>query len=602
MLVALIGLGLRLWHLDKVPLAFYHDEIDHVFAGEALARYGTDITGQWQPWQLKPLRTLNFTAELPALFHALAFLVVLAGATSATIAGHLPNALFGIATAGLAGWLAYFLLRRRAPALFTGLVVLLNPWHIHISRMVYEATISVFFQLTFVTTVMIIISERTKQTKLKLGLVLALALSFFGAFFTYHGAKFSMLALGVVAIGLSLYSIKEKSWKWLVTAVLVLLIATHFIQTVWLNQSGAFGQRGSELISNNAYLEQLVNDQRQLAIQLPLTQLFVNKGTLLGGELIKRYASVFDLRRLFVTGYESGFQFSLIVHGFFYLSSLALIPLGVVWLWRYHRRWGLALIAFLIVSPVTSVITIGYQSIFRSALTYILLLMFAGFGATSVWDFLEQKKIAWLKLALPLLLMAESIWFGYAYFSRYPILTADNHYFSDRLVTGYLNRLEQPAFLITEMNPYTKARSYLTYTGEMANLTEAERSQFNDPDTPTLTLDQLTITTTCPDLHQHPDATWVIDQGKYESCGYQAYIATASATLMTSTTWLPEKALGSPIDSHSYFIVLNDPVCPDDNLRDYIYANEFASFDTVGLTTPDFCQTWMMKHRPANGP
>ncbi|MDQ3008077.1 MAG: hypothetical protein M3Q81_00600, partial [bacterium] len=155
-LLILVGLAVRLWLLPVIPVALYHDELDHVFTGEAVARFGTDISGNWQPTQLRSLETLNQTAELPAVFHAAAQLIFRFGAQSA----HIPNAFFGLLSVVLLGLIAFQVTGRKGAGIAVSLALLLSPWHVHLSRMTYEATISLFFQLSFLSAAIGLLAAR----------------------------------------------------------------------------------------------------------------------------------------------------------------------------------------------------------------------------------------------------------------------------------------------------------------------------------------------------------------------------------------------------------------------------------------------------------
>src|SRR3972149_8527853 len=104
MILILFGLFFRFWQLNAIPVSLYHDELDYVFTGEAVARYGTDITGQWHPWQFRPLHTLNYTAETPVIWHALAQKLFGYGPRNA----HTPAAIFGVGSIMVAAFLTYF--------------------------------------------------------------------------------------------------------------------------------------------------------------------------------------------------------------------------------------------------------------------------------------------------------------------------------------------------------------------------------------------------------------------------------------------------------------------------------------------------------------
>ncbi|MDQ3008076.1 MAG: hypothetical protein M3Q81_00595, partial [bacterium] len=227
-------------------------------------------------------------------------------------------------------------------------------------------------------------------------LLLGLVSSFFWAYFTYHGAKLTMVAVGGLWVTIYAFTLKNRWQKILLGGVLLGTIVLHFGYTLIMQESGSLGERQNEVLFNSSHLEQIVNDQRRLSLMLPFDGIITNKVSVLIREVIFHYASVFDIQRVFLNGYEGGFQFSLAVHGFFYVSSIVLIPLGIFWSWQKNRQLTVVLLLVLLVSPVASAITISYQSIFRSALTYALLLLWSGLGLVAVFDWLSTQRSQWL--------------------------------------------------------------------------------------------------------------------------------------------------------------------------------------------------------------
>jgi hypothetical protein len=614
--------------LDSIPFSFYHDELDYAVTGQAVAEFGTDISGNWSPFSLTPLTTLNKIAELPAAFHAIFYLLFYDSVMLARVA----TSVFGLASILMVGVLVAKVTKNSTIGLWSAAFLAINPWHTYISRSAFEGGISLFFQLLFLVCLVQVLTpnlEKMKAKKLwkKEGVVLTvLVLSFFGAFFTYHAAKFTMLVflgVGILASIFSTFALKKKAV--LVTTLSVIgLVATAW--TFYLQAGGHLGSRSSELVFTDEDIPMQVNEFRRLTLQLDglpdrLPSLVHNKVTIVAQNTIDQYFSVFDLYRLFITGYEGGFQFSLIVHGYFMLSGIVLIPVGVMYLWKYHRREQPRLIALMaalfVLSPVASAITASTQSIFRSATTYALLAALSGIGAWYVLASLQRStyRFTYIKLGVALIVcgffLFESIQFGYAYLTQYPLRAVDNHDFQYRLLSEYLqksdseaakdNSISGKATIIVRDQPWSAARAHLGYSGLMPELTQEERGQFADPQTGTVRFKGSTFTTGCPDFSS--SELLLVHAASLEECPFDEYVATQSAELVergaayfnddeTQIT-VPLYGLSSPLDSRTYYWVLKDSLCNEYEAPHFIHVQSLREFHLGDLSPQEFCETWL---------
>lgn len=587
-----LGLFVRFYKLSEIPISLYHDEMDYVFTGEALARFGTDITGQWRVGQLRPLKTLNYTAELPALFHALSQLFFGFGPST----GHLPAAIFGLLTVLLLAYFVYRLSKNYFLSLVALLLIMLNPWHVHLSRMGYEAVISLFFQVIFLLSVFLISTYKNRQISAKvIFYYLLLFSSLFLTFFTYHGSKFLAVVLVFAACIWIFFQKQSTKRKLFFSFSLFFLLGLLLFHTINLQQAGQFGLRDAEIFSLDS-LSQLVDKQRKLSFSNQIEEIFINKAVVLLKELLSRYLFVFDPYRLTISGYESGFQFSLVVHGFFYLSSIPLFLIGLKWWLKNYQRIFYFLLLFILVSPITSAITIGYQAIFRSALTYLLLLVFIAGGVAASFEYLAKfKKKTLLSFALLLFFFLESSNFTYNYLSRYGIVSADNHYFFEELLAAYVKRLDQSVLILADKGKaYSLARSIVAYNQLMPELTAQQREQFADSTSVDYHLPNVVISETCPNLVEETDTIQVVDLGMFKRCQYEEFMATAAAEFKEN---VDEKflSISSPIDSGAYYFLLNDPLCNQEELKHFVFTDQLADFSPGQMIDEDFCQTWIKK-------
>lgn len=598
----LLGIFIRFYALRLIPLGYYFDEMDYVFTGEAIARFGTDITGAWSPWSLRPLQLINNISELASVFHAISQKIFGFG----DVTGHLPSALFGLFSAGITGLISLKLTKKKLLASIVTATLLVSPWHIYISRVSYEGVISLTFQLLMVFGFVVFLFRKKHSLQSTLAaLVICVVGAFFG-YYTYHGAKFTVVTVGgVLALYTLLTSYKSKEFRnsIFLTVPLLLILGGMLLHSAYLKSQGAFGSRESEIIFNQIELTQQVDEYRKKSLEFPGKSLIISKPTIFVENVIKRYFNVFDIYQWGITGEENLFQFSLFVHGFIYLSSLVFVIFGFRYFWNTYRKQTYFLLITIAVAPVTNVLSnFSSQSIFRSALVYALGLIFIGAGV--YW--LSQKHWKLFAVAVPVLLF-EIVFFAAAFFGRYPIVTADNHYFHQHLLANYVGRIHEPVTIITSDNSqsYTLARSIIYYNQLIPSLSEEERTQFASIQSE-YGFGNIHITTACPkDLTSKLDYEKPITifwASKIEECDVPelnkaTYFANHQELdpLIDPVPYQPLKGLGSPIDSRIYFGIVNDPLCSLDHLNRYVYQTSLHSFDLTSQTDETFCKNWMLK-------
>ena len=176
----------------------------------------------------------------------------------------------------------------------------------------------------------------------------------------------------------------------------------------------------------------------------------------------------------------------------------------------------------------------------------------------------------------------EAFYFSFVYFSRYPIITADNHYLSEKLVASYRSKTSGELVVAIEDigQLYTLSRSVLFYTGLQSELSVAERQAFT-VGKDVYHFQNTTAQRSCPEIH--PTTTYIFSPTLFNECE-------------TIPPLVREKAvgLGSPIDSRIYFYIINDTLCDTTLLTHYVYQNSIEMFDTLQLDTTTFCSSWVI--------
>ncbi len=588
------GIFFRFWHLSDIPLFYYHDEMDHVITGEAIARFGTDISGNWSPWQLKPLRTLNYTAELNAIWHALAQLFFGFGYQS----GHIPNAFFGFASAILASYLLFLIFKNKLLFWLSLGIFLTNPLMIHLSRTAYETVISTFFQLVMITGIfqslkMLKNKEKFKYNRKELvkliAYVLLIVIGAFFAYFSYHGAKFTVLIILLSSAIFSFYAISFKKASIFSLGLIIIFIGL-FSFSIHQSNMGYYGERDQDLFWNSEVIEKQINENRRVSLNYPAQLMFENKFIGYIQTIIKKYFMVYDFERLTAHGMESGLQFSLAVHGFFYISTILFLIFGIIYIFQKCGYKGLIAIFFLLlITPVASIINSGDQSIMRSTLSYFIILGVSSIGLWSIVYELKNRKNIFSLISIIIvisILSIELIFFSYKYFSRYPLVSVNNHYFNEELLAGYVKQAQDDIYIIAD-TPYSRSRSILSVNGLMPNLSKEQREQFAINNLETYDLGDVTVTQVCPNFDLIKNQTLIVELIKSEECKAKDWVATQSASRFVS--------LSSPLDSGTLYYVLNDKLCSEFAPNDFVYTKSLNMYNPAEITKEEFCTTWVAK-------
>jgi len=590
-LILIVGIFIRTWHLQIIPVSLYLDEIDHVVTGLTLYRFGTDLSGTWKLWELQPFVSTNVVAELPALF----FLLVqrIFGGTAASTA-HVVNTVFGLGTVIIAIFIAQELFKNWKLALTSGLMLLVNPWHIFISRMAFESALSVFFQLMFVLGFLKIFGNKKRTMPQYILISILLVVGYFFGYLTYHGAKFTLLALALVFIALlwivKVISLKEKIYF----SLLISITASLLLFSTLMNLSTSrFSVRSSELLVSFSYLQAESTSQRMATIDNPLTRFIINKPTVLLHQIFLHYVSIFDPYRLFFTGQETAWQFSLVVSGYFYIIQLPFIAIGFFWLVCNWKRDYLPFVLLFVVSPFASAISVSFQSVFRAALTYVLLNLISGIG---LWYLIFEWKNPLRKLGLFLIITmlgVEIMFFGYHYFFDFPLTTITNYDFDQRLLASYVSRIDRPVTIISDHKAYNTARALLTYTGLIGELSLDDLLQFSEVNKSVYQLPGMTISDDCLDLASIENTNVIISAGQMRECDYYVELATDLGEKPSTESGMLYKTLSSPKDSGSYYYLIKDELCEIDSAPTIVRLKKLDDLYLEKQNNQDFCSTWV---------
>ncbi len=136
-----VAFFLRVWQINKVPIALFGDEVDVGYQAYSILKTGKDYYGNFMPIHFHSLAEWR----TPLYLYSAVPTVALFGITAMGV--RLPAVIFGV----LSIWALYLLVKELTKneklALISAIVLTFSPWHIQYSRAGFEVTELLFFLL-----------------------------------------------------------------------------------------------------------------------------------------------------------------------------------------------------------------------------------------------------------------------------------------------------------------------------------------------------------------------------------------------------------------------------------------------------------------------
>jgi hypothetical protein len=586
--IILFALFTRFYRITQVPTSFAQDEMIYAIHAQSVAYTGTDLTGTWNPLSLTPVHPMF--AELPTLFQAPFFLLPL----PPVIAAKLPFILLSLATPLVIGGISWELFRNRKAAFFTVFLSLFNPWMWQFGRMGFDASWSLFF-----FSLGGYLFLRLENWK-KLWSIIPL----FIGFYQYQGHKLALVPWVIVFIFFALYhdqiltwkhSWKSLSfnWKKFRAPLLVFFVSLAlflFYAVVQLPSQGSATRISTMVTPNSEDITSKVNERHTLSLITPLNSLLINKYTIWGEEVLRRYSEVYNPKHLFLT--SQYMMFNVWTHGLFYLLDAPLLILGVIALWKKKNvPLLLGLLFGLLTTVVAALVGNGNSYIFRTSLSLPLLFLIAGMGAAYLSN-------SWSKIFSVLFAFGYFgciFLFGFEYFVRYPIYAAESQYFSDKILSQYVKiASDSPQeILVYTAEPQFTYQAIVFYndllrSGDRTKIQQEYRDE-------TYRLGNLRLTDECVphDLSLQPEKT-IIVRTLTKSCDEEPAESENESVSLDEEPDVIMHTIAAIKDSGSVYTIFNDTVCRDFMLPRYLHISRLESFAMHELSPQEFCQTWIM--------
>ncbi len=352
LVILIVASVIRLWGLNNTPVSLYWDEMDVGYQAYSILNTGKDYFGNFLP--LTPHSFADFRA--PALIYLSIPFVALFDLTAFSV--RLPAAIFGIISVLLIYFVSKEIFEDHKKALIASLILALSPWHIHFSRMSFEATI----MLTFCLLGVYGFFRGLKDPKW----YLVSSASFSLSMWTYNTAKlFIPLMVFILAV---LFFKHLKFKKYLIAAVVFFILQTAIL--LFSNFFLGGGQRFSEIsVFTDPQLASQVDFKRfesassysptrEVGLQTRFVdKLVYNRPFSVLDMLTSNFIQVFSTEFLFLSG-DPNLRHSASIIGQFYRIEFLTFILGLVVLITNLRNKKLLFLGlWLITAPLPSIFT-----------------------------------------------------------------------------------------------------------------------------------------------------------------------------------------------------------------------------------------------------
>lgn len=566
-LVLLLALILRFWRLDLNPVGLVHDEIHQLVNAKSLALIGKGAAGTGAGiFQNEPYCDGNCVfGELPSYI-----LIPFAFFKTSFPSLKIPLILASVLMIFWFIKLFENLTKNKWIGLMVGLIISINPWAINFGRTAYENVFSFMFYAWSLYLLTI------KTFKLK-NQIWAIILGF-AASLSYFGAKPIFVPLMLLGLGYGFWLEKKNVKKYLLLGIFVLgLMGVYGI--ILKNSFAGLRMNETKMISNEIKGE--VDNQRRISLEIPkFRDVFVNKYTVLGKILLKKYFAGLAPNYLFNEG-EMGYDhFMVSNHPFMYLVDLPMIIFGLYALASISISAVVLIISIIFVLPITPMMS-NYATTYalRNGLIYPVLSAIAGVGIYYLVKIIKNKKVKSLtKIMIAIIYLISLINFGIMYWYRTPFEKSAGWVFFERQAVRYISLLKennnQEKIEVITGDPVDMIYEYGIFSGKINNK-EFIKVMNQTIKTREYKIDGIKFSKTCPEK---------IEKEKI-------YLLAANLDCIKEPNNLAR--IAEPRDAGSKWLIPNENLCQDVKLPQYPYPRNIEEFKTDDMNRETFCKTWI---------
>lgn len=403
-LIVVMGFILRSAYLGKFPIALYGDEQAFAWNAYNIMNLGQDEYGNPFPLQFRSFD--DYKSPLP-VYLLVPFIKTL-GLNPFAI--RIPIAIFSTLTILLMYKLARLFFNDKM-SLLSSYLLAISPWHIHLSRGFFEATLALFF---FIGGIYFFLKSSNR-----LSLLLTSMTFFTLSLYSYFTPRI-LLPLFLVLLIWFNRSVKNKNF-WISFVFLMLVLLPLVRLSLFENGLERLNKLND---STNKVIVELVNKER-FASNLPemWKRVLHNKLSVRVRLVSQNYLEHFSVNFWYIFG-DSSLRYFLGNMGMFYLLEMPFFIYGLYSLYLEKKRLAIFYIIWVLVSPIPASL-VGKPYALRSLSMLPPVLIFTSYGLYKFTQFIRLRNFQTLSISLLTIGYVVSV--GYVtvrYYLEYPVYAA----------------------------------------------------------------------------------------------------------------------------------------------------------------------------------
>ncbi|MCL5798013.1 MAG: glycosyltransferase family 39 protein [Patescibacteria group bacterium] len=412
-LILILSIFLRFWHLNEFPATLYGDE--QAFAWNA---YNILLTGKDEYGKPFPLEFRSFDdykAPIPVYILVPFFKVM--GMNMFSI--RLPVAISSVITVYAVYLLSGLFFRKKASLIITFLMAI-SPWHIHLSRGYFEATMSLLF---FILGIYFYFASKNR-----------LKIMFFGIFFfalslyTYFTPR---ILVPIFLLFLFIYSYKyrdrlvtakEMLKKFTVSFIFFIILISPLIKVTFFGEGLSRFNKLTGSLELEA-VQTVVKERNTSNLSARWKPLFHNRYLATVRLVADNYLELLSPNFWYIYG-DSSLRYFTGNMGMFYLLEFPFFIVGAYLLFVKKRKVALFFFVWILLAPIPAAL-VGKPYAVRTLAILPAPFIFVGYGIYKSFDMVKYmfgRRI--LTVSLVLLFTLSLFTLLIRYYMEYPVYAA----------------------------------------------------------------------------------------------------------------------------------------------------------------------------------
>lgn len=370
--IIFLAATLRLYRLGSFPATLYGDEQAFAYNAYSILMTGKDEYGISYPLQFRSFN--DYKAPVPV--YLLVPFIKIMGLNNFSV--RFPIAIASVISVILSCLLAGLFLNRRS-SLIVAFFMAVSPWHIHLSRGYFEATLSLAF---FLAGIYLFLAAKDRL-KYLFGGMLFFALSIYSYFTPRILLPFFLVFMIIFGLKYRLSGQENmmKVKKYLISLVFLIIISFPMVYATF------FGQGLSRFNKLSTGMEGIVTEtvnieRRATSLPQNWSRLFHNKIQVRLRLIKDNYLEHFSANFWYIYG-DNSLRYFTGNMGMFYLAEFPFLLIGLYCLWKEKRSAAIFFSGWLLLAPIPAAL-VGRSFAVRSLAMLPAPFIFVAYGIRTV--------------------------------------------------------------------------------------------------------------------------------------------------------------------------------------------------------------------------